>query len=207
MFACIITIVLSFFMGRRLQIKHIVQCLLLCACLYILYDILFASLAKQTGEQANEDNIRWLATMFFWEQSTQSVQTLLLGYGEPYIGSAYGRFSEYFTGVLKFHTSDVGFIGQTFKFGIIYVIASYILLIKLFLYKAKQVPMYIRMVVIYGTIMSPMIFPFVGISKAIWGILLYIADLHINRSPLANHSTNSKFKYAKKQISNHHSSL
>lgn len=189
MVACLFALFMAFFVDRRLRFRDIAICITLMITLYFAYDILWGALAEKTADEANEDNIRVLAATYFWEQSTQSPLTLLLGYGEQYQGSRFGQLYNYQTQVLHFYVSDVGFVGQIYTYGLPYVIICYIMIARMFFHHRKQIPVYIRLFVIFGTVMSPMIFPFQGIVKGVWAMLLYICDLHIAGSPLALETT------------------
>ena len=86
---------------------------------------------------------------------------------------------------MGFFTGDVGFIGKIFTNGVIYVIICYVLLWKLFFTYKNSVPTYVRMFVIFGAVMSIMIFPMtVHYQFFVWALLLYVADLHINEGKL-----------------------
>lgn len=189
MLACVLTLFMAFFVDRKLRFRDVALCITLMIALYLAYDALWGALAEKTADEANEDNIRVLAATYFWEESTRSPLTLLFGYGEQYQGSRYGQLYNYQTQVLKFFVSDVGFVGQIYTYGLPYVIASYLLMTRMFFHRRKQIPVYIRLFVIFCTIMSPMIFPFAGVVKGVWAMLLYVSDLHIGNSPLALETT------------------
>ncbi len=81
-----------------------------------------------------------------------------------------------------YFVSDVGAIGAMYNYGIPYTLVCYALLSDIFLAWQKQVPSYIRMFVVYTTIMSLMIFPMYGpLHYFMWCCIIYICDLYISR--------------------------
>lgn len=187
LFACILTIFCSMFMGqKKINVTALLMGLLLIGGLYIYYDTLFSSLAEKTQDESTDDNIRLLAASMLWGESLKSPFTFLFGYGLPDSSSAYGLHMYKLNSFLGVFTTDVGFIGQIFERGFIYVCVCYYMFYKLFFKLKKQIPTYIRMFVMFTSVMSIMIFPCITPAQTIvWVMLLYICDLHINKSPLA----------------------
>ena len=90
------------------------------------------------------------------------------------------------TTVYGIYTTDVGFVGQIFERGFIYVCICYYMFYQMFFKLKTVIPTYVRMFVLYAGVMSVMIFPCITPAQNIvWVLLLYICDLHINNSPLA----------------------
>lgn len=187
MFACIITLVYSLFLSKKGKSKAFILILIFIACLYSFYDTLFSSLAEQTVEDSNEDNIRLLSVTYFWEESLKTPFTFLFGIGQGARNSELAHIQEIQTSVYSFFISDVGFIGQIYERGLTYVLVSYYLLYKLFIRLKNLIPTYIRMFTLFTGLMSIMIFPFIGYYQIlVWVILLYISDLHINSNKEVN---------------------
>lgn len=187
MFACILVIFCSMFMGqKKINFTALLLGLIFIAGLYVYYDVLFSKLAQQTQDDSNEDNVRLFAASMLWEESLKTPFTFLFGYGLPDSTSAYGLHMYKLSNFLGIYTSDVGFIGQIFERGFIYVCVCYFMFYKLFFKFKKLIPMYIRMFVMFAGVMSVMIFPcIVPAQTVVWAMLLYVCDLHINKSILA----------------------
>lgn len=187
MLSCIITLIYSFFLSKKGKSKAFIFIFIFIGCLFLFYDILFSSLAEQTAEDSNEDNIRLFEATYFWEESLKTPFTFLFGIGIGAKNSSLAQIQEVQTSVYKFFISDVGFIGGVYERGLIYVLTSFYLLYKLFIRQKNAVPSYIRMFVLYTGVMSIMIFPFMYFNQIlIWTILLYISDLHINSNKIIN---------------------
>lgn len=187
MFACILTIFCSIFMGqKKINFTALFIGLIFICGLYMYYDVLFSKLAQQTQDDSNEDNIRLFAASLLWNESLKTFFTFLFGYGIPDSESAYGIYMSKLNSILGVYVSDVGFIGQIFERGIIYVCVCYYMFAKIFFKLKKLIPTYIRMFVMFSVVMSIMIFPcIIPAQTIVWVMLLYVCDLHINRSPLA----------------------
>lgn len=187
MFACILAVFCSMFMGqKKINFAALFIGLIFIAGLYAYYDVLFSKLAQQTQEDSNEDNVRLLAASMLWKESLKTPLTFLFGYGLPDSTSAYGLYMHKLQSFFGVFTSDVGFIGQIFERGFIYVCICYYMFYQMFFKLKTVIPTYVRMFVLYAGVMSVMIFPCITPAQNIvWVLLLYICDLHINNSPLA----------------------
>ena len=183
--SCLLTILLSLTIEqKRIKIAPILLGTSLILGLYFFSDILFGAFIEQTQKDATDDYIRLASAAYFWEEATSKLHVFLLGYGEFVGGSQYGKYVLRLND-MRFFVSDVGWIGFLFKFGIIYLVFSFRILYKILFTFRKSVPEYIRMVVLFSSFISIMIFPFSGvISYFSWSLVLYISDLHINRSSL-----------------------
>lgn len=187
MVACILAILLSMIMGKKkINLKLLFVSLLLFAGLYAYYDVLFSSLAEQTQNDVDDDNVRLLAASVLWGESIKSPLVFLFGYGLPDGTSAYAIHMFKLRTFFGIYTSDVGVVGQIFERGFLYVFLCYYVLYKVFFKLKNIIPLYIRMFVIFTGVMSVMIFPcMTPAQNIVWVMLLYVCDLHINKSPLA----------------------
>ena len=184
MVACIFAIFLSFFLGKkRFNKGAFFLGIALIIGLYFAYDALFSALTEQTKADTTEDNIRILAASYFWDESIKNPFVFLFGHGEFSSDSYYGQMLTQLQNVFGFYTVDVGFIGQIYVNGIIYVLVCYALMYRVFFKLKNIVPTYIRMFVVFVGVMSPMIFPMTSASTyLVWVLLLYVCDLYINKS-------------------------
>lgn len=191
MVACIFAIFLSSFIGERKSKKGaLLLGLLFIIGLYEYYDVLFSSLSEQTKEDTTEDNIRLFSASYFWEESLKSPLTFLFGYGAPHEDSGFGDLMSHLNQDYGFYISDVGFIGQIYQKGLFYVWTTYWMFYKLYFRLKMKTPLYIKMMVLFCVPMTPMIFPTINpMHSFVWMMMLYIVDLHVNKSPLALEST------------------
>lgn len=140
-------------------------------------DLLFEELMESVNDDANEDNIRVSSALYFLGGIFRNPVTIFFGNGSPDYLPTIGMNKGYWI-------TDVGLIGEAFTYGVVYVICFYRLLFRIFR-RRKQIPLYVKLFVMTSTVMSIMIFPITNwISALIWAVLLYISDLHINKSSL-----------------------
>ncbi len=191
MVACIFAVFMSSFIGEQKNKKAaLLLGLLFIVGLYEYYDVLFSSLSEQTQDESTEDNIRLFSAIYFWEESLKSPLTFLFGYGNNNANSAYGDLISRMSEDYGLSTSDVGFIGQIYEKGLLYVLVTYWIFYKLYFRLKTKTPLYIKMMVLFCVPMTPMIFPTISaLSSFVWVMMIYIADLHVNKSPLALEST------------------
>ncbi len=178
-FSFLFVSIFGLFANRTIKFAGIILSLLLCVVIYTYADSLFSYLVDKTKDEATEDNIRVLAASFFWNETIKTPLTFLFGYGPC------DNYETMLANNRHFYISDVGFIGAMWRHGFIYVALTYHLLYLLFIKYKKEIPLYIRLFVLFAAIISVMIFPFELTKIIIWPFLLYICDLHINKSPLA----------------------
>jgi hypothetical protein len=197
MAACVLAIVSSYFIGgQKVRLKSVFLLLLLAFALYCFYDLLFSELAERTADETEDENIRYLSAYYFLKASSQSISTFLLGMGLPCKGE-YEKLMKVLNEFYGFYAGDVGFIGQIYEKGLLYILLCYGLLLRLFFLLRKKIPCYIRMFCVFTGVMSIMIFPFKNPDQCLaWALLLYVCDLHINKSPLCMDAT--KLLYYKK---------
>jgi hypothetical protein len=179
-FSALLTIIASYLMGRkRLGKWGLALIITVLAIITYNYDALFGELGKLTAEETNEDNIRILSGQYFFTETFSSVQAAILGHGVA-VSGAFSVMVENLQENWHFYASDVGFIGQMWKFGVPYVIICFYLLFSLFFIWRHYIPTYIRLFVLFTTIMSIMIFPMgLGFQFILWSFLLYICDMNI----------------------------
>ena len=189
--ACLLVLFMSFYIEKKNKVKDYVIMLLLVTGLYYSYDVLFAEFSSTIIEETSNENIRVIAYNYFWERDTEDIFAWLIGHGMPKCANYSHEMS--MVKEMRLFTSDVGFIGKWFYVGLPFILICYYFLYLLFWKYKKYTPTYIRLFVIYGTVMSVMIFPMdAPFYYLIWAIMAYITDLHINSSPLALESTKSK---------------
>lgn len=182
-FSCIITLVYSFFLSKKNKSKAFILILIFIACLLSFYDILFSSLAEQTVEDSNEDNIRLLSAAYYWNESLKTPFTFLFGIGKGVANSSLAYIQKMMSSVYGFYINDIGFIGEIYERGFIYVVVCYLTLYKIFIRFKNSIPLYIRLFVLFAALMSIMIFPFINETQTlVWTILLYVSDIHINQN-------------------------
>lgn len=194
MVACIFAVFMSSFIGEKKSKKGaLLLGLLFIVGLYEYFDVLFSSLSEQTQDESTEDNVRLLSAAYFWDESLKSPLTFLFGYGNEHANSAYGDLISRMSQDYGLYTSDVGFIGQIYEKGLFYVLATYWLFYKIYFKYKKQTPMYVKMMVLFCVPMTPMIFPTISsLGSFAWILLMYIVDLHVNKSQLSLVSTRNR---------------
>jgi hypothetical protein len=152
------------------------------AILYSYSDVLFGSFAEQTSDDMSDSYVRVLAGTYFWNESISDPYLFLFGHGLPGQTGTFRILMQQLNQMMGFYTVDVGFIGMTYTFGAIYVFVCFRLLWRLFFSYKKYVPTYIRLFVIFTSVMSIMIFPMTSpYYYLVWTMLMYITDLHVNR--------------------------
>lgn len=184
MAACFLALFFSFFLGKKNKgyMQAIIIGVVIAAILYSYSDVLFGSFAEQTSDDMSDSYVRVLAGTYFWNESISDPYLFLFGHGLPGQTGTFRILMQQLNQMMGFYTVDVGFIGMTYTFGAIYVFVCFRLLWRLFFSYKKYVPTYIRLFVIFTSVMSIMIFPMTSpYYYLVWTMLMYITDLHVNR--------------------------
>lgn len=150
------------------------------------FDFLFGDLLQSSSENVNNDDyIRYASATYFFEQSVFNPLVTLLGNGIPAGETTYEGLINRLMGK-GFFRSDVGFIGAAYNYGYIYLFVFFILVFKL-IFNIK-IPGGYRLYFASTCLISMMIFPLTLMESClVWATLLYICDLHINKSGLVSY--------------------
>lgn len=194
--SCLLTIFLSFLFERRSRgkLKAIALLCVVGLLLYIYSDALFGDMIRKTGDELNKNNIRWEAGLYFLQQSVESKIGFFFGHGLPrsgeflYLSNMWGQY-------LHFYTSDVGYIGMLYHYGIIYILL-YFRMVYLILFKyRRELPAYPKLYVVFTGLMSFLIFPFTADSYVFvaWSIILYLCEIEINEVKLKRNEYNIQY--------------
>lgn len=185
--ATILTIFFSFIFikSKKAKLWATVSSVIFAIILYIYADELFYKMVLQTTEESSKDNIRLLSLAFYWQKIIHDPFAFLFGNGVPASDTNFGHLSQLWNNTYHFYTSDIGFVGQWFHYGLIYILIYLYLLYMLLIKYRKMLPVYIRLFVFSTFLTIAMIYPLTGpFNYIIWCFVLYISDLHINKSPL-----------------------
>ncbi|MDY6131347.1 MAG: hypothetical protein SPI18_08740 [Prevotella sp.] len=170
-----IMLLFGLLMNRR-KFKASTLFLILCAILfvYFFFEQFFGAFINLTQTDTYSVDVRNEAIPFFIMQSVKDPIMFLFGHG--------GRTSEmvFWGERLGYWYSDIGFIGQLYQYGLIWVLVFF-WTIYMFIFKYKdEIPNYLRYYVIAITISSITFAPYCsGVGPFIWVCLLYIADLYL----------------------------
>lgn len=176
MFATFFTLTCSFLFIKNSSFK-VKSIAVIIACgligLYFASD-LFGEFYKSTLQEANTGNIRWVATRFYWEKICSSPFTFLFGNGHP---QSLQKWKE-----LGLHPSDIGFIGEIFYHGALWILFYFYTVYLIIIKYGRMLPLYIRLFVFGTFIDSIMIFPYRSAKEyLVWVSMLYIASLYIGK--------------------------
>lgn len=176
MVAVLLTILSTFVFSNKIKIKAwmLYGGGILIFLIMKFSDSLFGEFIKQTNNDVNEDNIRMIASGYFWNEIISNPIYTLLGHGHLDILDTIKE-------LYSFYTSDVGLIGEWYLFGIFWLVL-YIYILYLLLKKYSNVlPLYIKLFVFCTSLVSIMIFPYRNpFEYFIWSALLYISSLYID---------------------------
>jgi len=158
--------------SSKVNIKVVCMTLALTFGLLLTFDALFETLAAKTVKELNTHNVRWIALNYYWGKICGDPFSFLFGNGHLTIVKEYAR--------MRLNTSDIGFIGEMYHYGFLWVLMyGYMLYLILWKYR-KSLPPYIRMYVFGTSINSLFIFPYrVGMEFMVWSSVLYLASLYI----------------------------
>jgi hypothetical protein len=177
--ASIITII-SIPMFNKINVRNGLFFLLSICFLYGVYlykDVLFGDMIEMTSDQL-EDNIRYEAYITY--SIYEHWMSFVLGNGPAHINSAYG-IKLYYLSQLGLYLSDIGIVGEMYKFGLIYVLVFVLFCIFLFR-KRKYIIVTLKSYFLFSFIIIAMIFPFRNASEFLFfSCILYLLDLSIKK--------------------------
>lgn len=175
MFATMLTLALSSFLVTNKRRRNIILMItvLFIGIVFVYSDVLFGDLIDMTQEQMSGKDIRIMALSAYWKKIISNPLTFFLGNGHP------PEF-HYFQEELRLFTSDVGFVGEMYHYGVLWVLFYFYTLYYIIVKCRKAIPLYIRLFVFGTAINSIMIFPCrYPYEFFMWISVLYISSLHI----------------------------
>ena len=147
---------------------------------FFFYDALFADFVYITKTDTFSTDVRELAYPFFLKRSFDNVILAILGHGHPSVLTTWGMKYDYWN-------TDVGFIGELFCFGLVYVCSFFYCVYAVLVKHRKKLPLFIQLYVVASLTCCLMVFPIHSCTMAvIWGSVLYLADVHLNRGSYGN---------------------
>lgn len=158
--------------------------LLIGACIipvFFIFESVFSELLKVSEQQltaGTRENIRYQAAYYFITKFNDNPLWMLVGNGSPDTESGYGRQLAMLSDQFGYYQADIGIIGDFVKFGILFVIGQFALLIKLLRTKLIEEHTFI----IYN-VLSIFLTMFLGagLHSSTIGLLcfmMYIADVN-----------------------------
>lgn len=163
------------------KIAYIISGIVILYIIYINIDIFVGKdLIQRSHAENTDDNIRLLAMNFYGIEYWEDKTNMIFGNGYPSWGnSEYGNYMEFIETERKLYRSDIGIIGLFNIYGIVYVSALILLYVKLFKH----------FVYLSGPIRMLVLASFLNLPLAcwtdfqiLWAIIIYLADLDINRN-------------------------
>jgi hypothetical protein len=122
------------------------------------------------------ENVRLLASRYFLFDLNHNPLWILTGNGNPTPHTTYGDFLIRISDELGFFQSDVGIIGDFSKFGIFFVLAELVFLLKLVFYKVSEKYSFVRYFSL-ASIMTIAVGAGMGAeSFAIFSLMFFIVD-------------------------------
>lgn len=176
MVASVVTMFISiFYMNNRRKRLYAGLSFLIIGLIFgiYFYEELWKNLVDDSLENTYSIDQRLLSMAFYMEKSFDDPILLFVGHCHP---------AEYLEWQPKLHfwASDVGFIGELYQYGLIWVMIYFFFLHRILKKYHNYIPMYIKLTLIGTFINSIFIFPYRnGFEVMIWVALIYISELYI----------------------------
>jgi hypothetical protein len=185
MAATALVIILSLIFSKTIRSKYIIYLLFLLSVIpmYMIFNEIFVSLIEKTEEQTVdfESDIRVRAATYFLTDFFPNKLAYFLGNSQDHMGSVYGMRVHTLKIAYGFYQSDVGFIGEFSKYGLIFALGAFWLLVKVLTTRLRPEHEYIKYYLYRSIILLPFGSGFTNPSSiAVLCLIMYIADCNIN---------------------------
>lgn len=147
---------------------------------FIIFQDIINNLVEVSSNQAAQegDDIRVRSATFYLTEFYPAKLNYLLGNGSGHMRSAYGLKMMYYKANYGFYQSDLGILNGYIKFGILFVIASFFILRKLFITKVNPKYGFIKFWAVVLLIQTIISYPFtIASSIAAICTVLYLIDV------------------------------
>lgn len=143
-------------------------------CLLIIYyDVLFSELVDSYKSDTNTTDIRWKCIMFVLQRIFDDPIRMLIGHGHDIIEQTWTNKGYYL--------SDIGMIGQTYYYGILWLYIYVRTLYKYMILMRKKIPFYILTYMVITFITAIFSGPIYDNSTMfLWICTLYICHLYVD---------------------------
>ena len=114
--------------------------------LFIMFQDIFIQMFSVTKKQSQDasTNIRIMAAIFFLTDFMPAKIAYIFGNGQDSLNAAFGLQVNYYKTFYGFYQSDIGIIGNYSKFGILFVIAQFSIMIKVIFGKIHRNLAYLK---------------------------------------------------------------
>lgn len=166
--------------SKRVQSK-IVLSILVAICsipIYLIFSDIFDAMMEVTRQQSTSltHNVRYKAAGFFLMKFSANDLSFLTGNGAYSNRSSYGIMMENYSKLFGYYLADIGIIGEYILYGIIFVAAEIVILIRMIVTRLPEELTYVHYIA-YSTLFS--LFVSSGISGGTEGILLFCMVLYL----------------------------
>lgn len=172
MVASLLTIFLSIFFIKDERVKRysFFFIIVFSIILALNYNLFFKNLVEFTGTETYSTDIREVAYGFFFSHVFDNPIAWFTGHGHTFDEIRWTRRGLY--------ASDIGFVGQMYLQGVMWVLIYFYTLYKVLWRGRKRYPLYIKLFMFCTLIHSPMVFPYSALSTMyIWMIFLYLCSI------------------------------
>lgn len=141
----------------------------------IYWDNLFGSLIGDYKEDTHTTDIRF-----------DFIQWILNYYLDNFLPCLFGHGPDAFQYALRnrdYHLADIGFLGESYYYGLIWGFVYIGMIYKIFTKCFKAIPLYLKLFFIASTIISIFIFPYTNRPTMVtWVSVLYLSDFYLNKN-------------------------
>jgi hypothetical protein len=156
--------------------------------LYFAFESIFSEMLNVTESQSErfEDNVRVRAATFFLTYFKHDTWGYILGSGMDSQKNIYGLLVDSYKENLGFYIEDIGIVGEFVRYGVLFVLAQVLIIIKVF---RSRIPNHLLYIKVYFAILILTLFTGAGyFTFSFTGIalLLYQIDLAKTEKLLSN---------------------
>jgi hypothetical protein len=134
--------------SKRVKSKLLVFMMISAAVVmfFFLFNDLIMNLIEVSQDQASqeEEDVRIRATKFFLTDFNPTILNYFIGNGESHMMAPYGIKVAYYKTQFGFYQSDIGIIGNYVRFGVIFVLAVFLIFRKFFIIKIEPRYAYLK---------------------------------------------------------------
>lgn len=175
--ACILLLSIIFVRNKKARLWVLLFIILFVLAFFYYYDVLFENIVDLSKTESFSTEIRRKALPFFVNEIFSDPVVCIFGHGHTEEMVRISNLKGYWA-------VDLGILGEIYHYGIVWGIAYFYVIFKIWKERGK-LPPYIIMFFLSTLIHSPMVAAYVtGLNALLWSIYLYIVSLHLSNSNL-----------------------
>ncbi len=186
-FSFLITVGISFFLGKRIKWYYWFIIIISFIAVYVFSDQVFGNYIEKTRSELSDDDFVRFQSSIFYSHYFKDPLCYIFGNGIDYPLSSYGKEIQYYQDYYGFYRADIGILAYFSFYGIVGLV-SVILFIFFIIKRWRTIPFYLKLYLIFNLLQTSIAFPLNSIIGTFsFAIFLYLLEFKFQERDFINY--------------------